>query len=151
VLFQLASSYAEAGRCQDAVEEYQKVADGWPPDYDMLVDWGLAYDCVNQPELALEKFREAARMGGGAHLYTQIAKVYGERRRWAEALDALATAERIDPAFAVTYAYRGKIYFYLNRAPEAVTEFERALALQPSLASVVNQDLAQAKAMAAKH
>ena len=151
VLFQLASAYADAGRCQDAVEEYQKVADGWSPDYDLLVDWGLAYDCVNQPELALEKLREAARMGAGAHLYTQIAKVYGERRRWTEALDALATAERIDPAFAVTYAYRGKVDFYLGRAAEAVQDYERALALQPSLAGVVNPDLAQAKAMAAKH
>jgi tetratricopeptide (TPR) repeat protein len=151
VLFQLASAYMDAGRCQDAVEEYQKVADGWPPDYDLLVDWGLAYDCVNQPELALEKLRQAATMGAGAHLYTQIAKVYGERRRWAEALDALAVAERIEPGFAVTYAYRGKIFFNLNRAAEAVAEYQRALALDPMLGKVVSQDLAQAKAQAAGH
>jgi tetratricopeptide (TPR) repeat protein len=151
VLFQLATAYMDAGRCQDAVEEYQKVADGWPPNYDLLVDWGLAYDCVNQPELALEKLRQAATMGAGAHLYTQIAKVYGERRRWAEALDALAIAERIEPGFAVTYAYRGKIFFNLNRAADAVAEYQRALALDPMLVKVVSQDLAQAKAQAAGH
>jgi tetratricopeptide (TPR) repeat protein len=151
VLFQLASAYADAGRCQDAVEEYQKVADAWPPDYDLLIDWALAYDCANQPDLALQKLRQAANLEVTAHVYTQIAKVYGERRRWAEALDALAVAERIDPTFATTYAYRGKIYFNLQRTAEAVADYQRALALQPSLAGVVQQDLAEAQAKLAGH
>ncbi len=151
VLFQLASAYADAGRCQDAVEEYQKVAQAWPPDYNMLVDWGLAYDCVNQPDLALQKLRQAANMEPTAHVYTQMAKVYGERRRWAEALDALAVAEKIDPTFGTTYAYRGKIYFNLQRPAEAVADYQRALALQPSLAGVVQQDLAEAQAKLAGH
>jgi len=151
VLFQLASSYTGAGRCRDAVEEYQKVAQGWPPNYEMLVDWGLAYDCANQPDLALEKLRQAATMEGSAHVYTQIARVYAERRRWAEALDALAVAEKLDPSFATTYAYRGKILFNLNRAEDAVAEYQRALALQPSLEGVVRQDLAEAQAKVAKH
>ena len=120
VLFQLASAYADAGRCQDAVEEYHKVAQEWPPDYDLLVDWALAYDCVNQPDLALEKLREAANMETTAHVYSQIAMIYAKRRRWSEALDALAIAERLDPSYAVTYAYRGKIFFNLNRVAEAV-------------------------------
>jgi len=146
VLFQLASAYADAGRCQDAVEEYQKVAQAWRPDYNLLVDWALAYDCVNQPELALEKLRQASNLEVNAHVYTQIAKVYAERRRWAEALDALAVAEKIDPNYATMYAYRGKIFFNLNRAAEAVADYRRALALQPSLADVVRPDLAEAQA-----
>jgi len=150
-LFQLASAYSGAGRCQEAVEEYGKVAQVWPPDYNMLIDWGLAYDCANQPEPALEIFRQAAGMEPTAHVYTQIAKVYAERRRWAEALDALAIAERLDPNFGTTYAYRGKILFNLNRAAEAVANYQRALDVEPSLAAVVNQDLALAKAKAAGH
>jgi tetratricopeptide (TPR) repeat protein len=144
VLFQLASAYADAGRCQEAVEEYQKVADAWPPDYDLLIDWGLAYDCVNQPELALEKLRQAATIEPSAHVYTQMAKVYGERRRWAEALDVLAVAERIDPNFAITYMYKGDIDLSLNHAAEAVADYRRALELQPAL-DVVRQKLADAQ------
>jgi tetratricopeptide (TPR) repeat protein len=151
VLFQLAKAYYDAGRCQDAVEEYQKVAQGWPPNYEMLVDWGLAYDCANQPDLALGELRQAAGMEATAHVYTQIARVYGERRRWAEALDALAIAEKLDPSFATTYAYRGKILFNLNRAEEAVADYQHALALQPDLEGVVRQDLAEAQAKVAKH
>jgi tetratricopeptide (TPR) repeat protein len=150
VLFQLASAYADAGRCQDAVEEYQKVANAWPPDYDLLIDWGLAYDCVNQPELALEKLRQAAAMEVTAHVYTQMAKVYGERRRWAEALDALAVAEKIDPNFAITYMYKGDIALSLNHAADAVADYRRALALQPAL-DVVRQKLAAAQAQLAGH
>jgi tetratricopeptide (TPR) repeat protein len=145
VLFQLASAYADAGRCQDAVEEYQKVAQEWPPNYDLLVDWGLAYDCVNQPELALEKLRQAATMETTAHVYSQIAMVYGKRSRWAEALDALAFAERLDPNFATTYMYKGDIHLSLNSPAEAVADYQRALALQPSL-EVVRQKLADAQA-----
>jgi tetratricopeptide (TPR) repeat protein len=151
VLFQMASAYADAGRCQDAVDEYQKVAREWPPNYDLLLDWGLAYDCANQPEMALEKLRDASNMEVTAHVYTQIAKVYGERRRWAEALDALTIAERIDPSFATTYAYRGKILFNLQRPAEAVADYQKALALQPSLAGVVGADLAAAEAQLARH
>jgi len=150
VLFQLASAYADAGRCQDAVEEYQKVADAWPPDYDLLIDWGLAYDCVNQPELALEKLRQAAAIEPSAHVYTQMAKVYGERRRWAEALDVLAVAERIDPNFAITYMYKGDIDLSLNHAAEAVADYRRALELQPAL-DVVRKKLAAAQDQLNRH
>jgi tetratricopeptide (TPR) repeat protein len=150
VLFQLATAYAgeygDPGRCQQAVEEYQKVAQAWPPNYDLLIDWALAYDCTNQPDLALEKLRQAASRDATAHVYTQIAKVYAERRRWDEALVALSTAGKIDPNFATTYAYRGKILFNLNRPADAVADYRRALALQPSLEPVVRQDLADAQA-----
>ncbi len=149
VLFQLASEYAKAGRCQDAVEEYQKVAQEWPPNYDLLVDWGLAYDCVNQPDLALDKLRQAASLEATAHVYSQIAMVYAKRSRWAEALDALAVAERLGPDYA-TYMYKGDIDLSLNHAPEAVAEYERALALQPS-SEVLQQKLAAAQARLAGH
>jgi len=145
VLFQLASAYAFVGRCQDAVDEYQKVAQEWPPNYDLLVDWALAYDCVNQPNLALDKLRQAAAQEPTAHVYSQIAMIYGKRGRWAEALDALAVAERIDPNFASTYMYKGDIHLSLNRAAEAVADYQRALDLQPSL-QVVRQKLADAQA-----
>jgi len=144
VLFQLASAYADAGRCQDAVEEYQKVADAWPPEYDMLIDWGLAYDCVNQPELALEKLRQAANLEATAHVYGQIAMVYAKRSRWAEALDALAVAERIGPDYT-TYMYKGDIDLSLNHAAEAVADYQRALALNSSL-DILRQKLAAAQA-----
>jgi tetratricopeptide (TPR) repeat protein len=76
--------------------------------------------------------------------------VYGERRRWAEALDVLAVAERIDPNFAITYMYKGDIDLSLNHAAEAVADYRRALELQPAL-DVVRKKLAAAQDQLNRH
>jgi tetratricopeptide (TPR) repeat protein len=134
--FQLGSAYADAGQCEQAAAEYAKTAQFPPTDYpryNLLVDWGLALECAGQPQQALAKLREAASIDATAHVYTQIAKVYGEHSQWNEAMDALATAEKIDPKFPSTYAYRGIIFAGTNRFADAVKEFQHALALDPTL------------------
>ncbi len=156
VHFQLASAYCGPScggpiqdqsepRCDLAVQEYEKTAALQKPAYDLLVDWAAAYDCLNQPEKALEKLREAAALERTAHVYTQIAKVYGERQRWTEALDALATAEKLDPNYAVTYAYRGVVHLASNQPAAAVQDFQRALALNGDFTEA-RDGLAQAQA-----
>ncbi len=145
--FQLAYAYLNAGDCATASAEFEKTA-RYTPDgyslYNLLLDWGLALDCASQPERALAKLREAAAAEQTAHVYSQIAKVYGERQRWTEALDALDRAQKIDPTFAATYAYRGIIYLNTNRPADAIPEFEYALALDPAL-DPAKQGLAQAR------
>jgi tetratricopeptide (TPR) repeat protein len=149
--FQLANAYFNTGDCARAVDEFGKTAK-YTPDgysrYNLLLDWGLALDCAGQPDLALDKFREAAGLEKTAHVYSQMAKVYGERRQWNEALDALETAQKIDLSFAPTYAYRGIIYVNTGRCLDAVQEFQRALAFDPSL-EPAKQGLAQARQCAA--
>ena len=49
--FQLAFAYFEQGRFDLAVAEFQKTAELKPPTADLLLDWGLAYDGLHQPEL----------------------------------------------------------------------------------------------------
>ncbi len=110
--------------------------------HNLLVDWGLALECAGQPQQALAKLREAAAMEPTAHIYTQIAKVYGDHAQWSEAMDALATAEKIDPDFASIYDYRGNIYLFTNRFADAVSEYRHALALDPTL-EPARQDLAE--------
>ena len=142
VHFQLASSYCgpacggaplDVPRCDLAVREYARTAELEKPDYNLLIDWALAYDCAKQPVEALAKLRQAAALEQTAHVYTQIAKVYAEQQRWPEALDALDTAEKLDPNFAVTYFYRGQIHRANNQIPAAVQDYQRALALDPYL------------------
>ena len=45
-----------------------------------------------------------------AHVYSQIGMEYGKQGNYPEALEALATAEKSDPKFAMTYVYRGNIF-----------------------------------------
>jgi tetratricopeptide (TPR) repeat protein len=131
--FQLAFAYQEQGRFDLAVAEFQKTADLEPPTADLLIDWGLAYDGLNQPEMALSKFREAAAKTPSAHVYTQIGYIYAKRSQWNEANEAFDMASRIDPGFAITYLYKGQVHLAKNELPAALAEFQHALQLDPRL------------------
>ena len=133
VRFQLGYAYFSATppQYERAVAQFEKAGQLDRPDYNLLVDWGLAYDAVNRVDDALGKLRTAALMEPTAHVYTQIAVVYAKRGHWAEALDALAIAEKIDSNFAPTYAYRGNVFRATNQAALSVPEYQHALRLDP--------------------
>jgi len=130
--FQLANAYFNAGRCAPAETEFERTAQMEPPAYDLLVGWGLAYDCLGRTEDALSKMRQAAALSPMAHVYTQIGLVYAKRQRWTEALDALATAERMEPGFYMTYYYRGNVRLATNHVEAAIQDYERTLVLRPN-------------------
>jgi len=132
VHFQLAHTYFANGRCRDAVAQYAEAARLEKPDYGLLVDWGLAYDCADQPDQAVAKLREAAALAPKAHVYTQIAMVYAKQSRWQEALDALAQAEKLDAGYDVIYDNRGGIRAKTNDLAGAAADYRHALALNPS-------------------
>jgi tetratricopeptide (TPR) repeat protein len=136
VHFQLAFAYYDSGRPDLAIPEFQRTAQLNPPAwmrYNMLVDWALSYDALNQPEQALARLRDAALLNPTAHVYSQIGMIQAKHGRYDEALDALSTAEKIDPGFAMTYLYRGKIYRLQKRPADAIVQYQRALALDPTL------------------
>jgi tetratricopeptide (TPR) repeat protein len=143
---QLAQSYYDAGQYSKAVESFEQVRQIEPASYDMLINWALAYQRMNQLDQALAKLREAAAIEGTAHVYSQIGMVYAQRGQRAEALEALAAAEKADPNWAPTFNYRAKIHFQANELAPAVANYRRALALQPSLADA-QEELARAEAM----
>jgi protein O-mannosyl-transferase len=129
--FHLAFAYYNANRCAEAVTHYEKVAEIDGLKHNLLVDWALAYDCLNRPGDALEKFKQAAALDGTAHIHSQIGMIYAKQARWAEALEALAKAESIDPGYAMTYVYRGGVLLARNGPAAAIPEYRRALALEP--------------------
>jgi tetratricopeptide (TPR) repeat protein len=131
VHFQLAHTYYTNGRCGDAIAQYAEAARVQQPDYGLLVDWGLAYDCADQPDRAVAKLREAAALDPKAHVYSQIGMVYAKRSRWPEALEALAQAEKVNPNYPVTYYYRGGVRAKTGDFAGAVADYQHALALDP--------------------
>ncbi len=136
--FQLAYSYYELGRCDDACRFYEKAASLEKPDYRLLVDWALALDCSRRPADALAKLTQAAEMEATGHVYSQIGMMYAKQGRHREALEALARAEKLDPQFMVTYVYRGNVYFNTGEYSRAAAEYRRAIRIDPSYSPAVD-------------
>jgi tetratricopeptide (TPR) repeat protein len=131
--FHLAYAQWQAGKCQEAVANYEKTAGLQPtPDDRLLLDWAHALDCADRPDEAVTKLRQAAKLAPGAHIYSQIGMIYGKRDRVPEALEALAMAEKLNPRFEMTFVYRGNIYANRGSFETAAREYKRALALNPA-------------------
>lgn len=146
--FQLAEAYREQGQCAKALQHYERTAQlenaGKHSDwYDTLfLDWGLAYgECLNQPDEALAKYKQAAAIKPTALAYSQIGMIYGKERRNEEALGALQKAVKLDPNFDQTYVYLGGVHQNMGDLDTAAADFKRALAINPQ-----NQTAAQSLA-----
>jgi tetratricopeptide (TPR) repeat protein len=129
--FQLGFAYYKAQRYDEALQEFEKTARLHPSDGDLLLDWGLTYDGLNQLQPALEKLQQSALWQPTAQVYSQIGMVYGKLEKWPEALAALDVAERLDSNFPDTYVYRGVVHTKNNEWVYAIQDFRRALELDP--------------------
>jgi tetratricopeptide (TPR) repeat protein len=127
----LGVAYFQQGRCDAALTQYEAAARIGTPDHRLLIDWGLALDCLNRPEEALQKLRQAADLGPSAYAYSLMGMVLGEHQQYAESLSALDTAQRIDPRSDLPHFYRGNVYSATGDFAKAVQEYRRALQLNP--------------------
>lgn len=130
--FQLAFAYHEAGRCNDAVREFEAASKLAPPSHELLVDWGLALECAGQYADAVDRIERAAKLEPTAHVYAALGMVHGKRGKTEAALEALGMAEKINRDYDMIYAYRGNVYLGANQLEQAAAEFRRALALNPA-------------------
>lgn len=130
--FQLAFAEFQAGTCSDSVADFQKASALEPPTYDLLLDWALAHDCAGHPQQAVAKLQQAAAQHADGHVYSQIGMEYGKMGKYPEALDALATAQRLDPGFAMTYYYLGNIHAIQGNPAQAREDYQRVLTLDPN-------------------
>jgi len=135
--FQLAEAYREQGDCAKALPHYARAAEIDPPAQhsswyaSIFVDWGEAYDCLNQEDEAIAKFRQAAALQPTAHIYSQIGMAYGKQKKNAEALEALQKAQQMDPSFVMTYVYLGDVYQNMGDLADAIADFKHALEIDP--------------------
>lgn len=130
--FQLAFAYFQAGKCQDAIREYELTSKLDSADQRLFIDWALAYDCAQQPDQALAKLQQAARIEQNAHVYALMGMIHGKRGNNAEALGALEAAEKLDSNFEMTYVYRGNVYLGSGDSAKAAEQYQRALRINPA-------------------
>jgi Tfp pilus assembly protein PilF len=131
--FQLAFAYYLAGDYGNAMDQFQKVADLGKPTFELLLDWGLAYDGAGKLDQALDKLKQAAALEANAHVYSQIGMVYGKLGKYPEALESLDRAAKLNPAFPMTYFTRGNVYAQQGNKAQAAEEYRHALSLDSQL------------------
>jgi len=130
--FQLALAEFHDGSCADSVEQYQKTAEIGPVSWDLLLDWALAYDCAGNSAQAIAKLQQAAAQHPSAHTYSQLGREYGKTGRYPEALEALETAERLNPRFAMTFYTLGDVHQAQGDLAQARQDYQHVLALDPT-------------------
>jgi tetratricopeptide (TPR) repeat protein len=130
--YQYAFALFAAGRCPEAVKEFAHTASIESPSYDLLLDWGLAASCAGDRELALIKLRGAAALAPNANVLSTLGLEYLKQGKYAEALDTLNSAIRIDSRLAIAYLYRGKVYELQGDTAAALKDYQRAVELDPT-------------------
>jgi tetratricopeptide (TPR) repeat protein len=152
--FQLAFAYYDSvpRQCGLASDNYEIASHLAPPDYRLLVDWGLALDCANRPADALDELQAATRLERDPQAWVLIGQVYGKRLQSEQAFKALEEAQKIDPGFGMTYAVRANVYqtLYQKTADKqycaaAAGEFQHAVDLNYG-GEELRKALAQAQA-----
>jgi len=129
---QLGFLYFTEQRCPDALREFEAAARYGKPTYPLLVDWGMTYECLGRHDDAIDRLRQATLLRADAETWSMVAWAHLRAGQNVQAAQALDTAQRLNPAFAATYAYRGDLLAARNDSAAAVVEYRHALSLDPA-------------------
>lgn len=128
---QLSYSYAMDGRCAEAVHASEQAEkQGWR-EQSFYWNFASALECDKQFDRSADVYRKAIALAPNAHAWTLLAGLLARQGLWAEALDALDQAEKLDPALFEVYSFRGGVYLNLGRYDEAAAAYRHALELHP--------------------
>ncbi len=117
--------------CAGAAREYKTIVDMQGLDEINGRNLGSAYECSQQPDLALSTYRGVAALHPSAEVYVRIGFLEGIRNNAAASLAAFEKALQLDPNNAAAYAFRGVGRYALHDVPDAREDFRHALALDP--------------------
>lgn len=117
----------------EALEEARGVVLASPGDAASWVDLGMLFEAHLQLELAESCYGEAVRLDGSApRSWYRLAAMRGKNGRVAEALDALARVEELEPGYAPAWRRKGWLLLADGRPGEAGAAFERAASIDPT-------------------
>jgi tetratricopeptide (TPR) repeat protein len=135
-------TYRDARDISKALEAARKAADAYPKDRSILTAQALLFGENAQADQAVSKLRTL--LDGSAadfEIQLDIAQVYEESKRWAEAEQAIHAAEKIQPDSSgkeMTGFLLGAIFERQKKFDQAEEEFRKVLIANPRNASTLN-------------
>jgi tetratricopeptide (TPR) repeat protein len=135
-------TYREARDISKALDAARKAADAYPKDRPILMSQALLLGENAQADLAVSHLH--ALLDGSAgdfEVQLDIAQVYEESKRWAEAEQAIRAAEKIQPDSSgkeMSSFLMGAIFERQKKYDQAEEEFRKVLNVNPRNASTLN-------------
>jgi tetratricopeptide (TPR) repeat protein len=138
----IVDSYRDARDLPAAFAEMTKALAAYPNDRSLRVSQALLYGENGQPDLAAQSLRELlTRSPADLEIQINVAQVYLENRRFAQAEEAIRSAEalRSDPEDKETTDFLwGSLFEHQQKFDQAEQAFENVLAANPRHSGALN-------------
>ena len=134
-LFQLAVSFHQQQRFQDATKLYESVLLANPAHADAWHMRGLLHAQAGENQRAVERISQAIALNPTKSAYFNNRGLSLQAQQYfSEALDDFQKAIALEPALAQAHCNLGNIFLELQKHDEALGCFHRAIELQPDYA-----------------
>jgi tetratricopeptide (TPR) repeat protein len=138
--FMLGTVDYRAGRYQAAAVAFKQATEALPTSAAAFTMLGNTQYVMRDLQQAVGNFEHAVRLGPTAAAYANLALVYYDSGRLADALLSYQEALRRDPKNVGNHRNIGDVYARLGRAADARAEYEQTIALGNEMLAVNPRD-----------
>jgi tetratricopeptide (TPR) repeat protein len=130
----VARHYYEAGRLEQAEEQYQQILQAHPNQVDALHLLGMIAGRTGRPARAVDYLQATLRLKPDfAAAHNNLGNVFALQRRLPEAVASFRQAVRCQPDFAAAHSNLGNALRELGRVEEGIVSLQESLRLDPDL------------------
>ncbi len=129
-------NFFNAGKYQEAIDAFLKVAERFPENVEPFYNLGVCYLRNGNPESAVGPLEKVIQLKPETvEAYFALGECYFNLGQSEKALAAFSKATNFDPNNAKAYYNLGIIYYKYDKTDEALGFLEKAIALDPKLSS----------------
>jgi len=137
--FNLGDAYADAGRMDESLSEFEKAVVVKPYDPQAHYNLGVAYSKRHRNDEAVREYQNALYLYPAyANAHNNLGFTYAEMGRENDALQEYKAAIAIMPDYADAHFNLGSVYADRGLYDEAISELQRAIAINPEYADALN-------------
>jgi tetratricopeptide (TPR) repeat protein len=126
----LGRALSDAGRLPEAALAFEAAARLSPESAEPLNHLGIVLACMQKPEQSIDVFRKAIAIDAAyppAHY--NLAKVFCDHGRWADAVGELEATVQLDARFPLAHFHLGLALANCGRYEDAVKAYQQAIAV----------------------
>jgi tetratricopeptide (TPR) repeat protein len=128
----LGNALVDAGRVNEAIQEYTVALGLAPADPREHYNLGRALAVTGRPQEAMARYQEAVKLDPDyVDAHNILGVVLADAGRPEDAVEQYETVLKLDPDNAVAHYNLGGAYYQMDRLPQAIEQYDLALQLNP--------------------